>query len=90
MKLIRTFSELTKLILHICHRVPLRGFLLLLLRSGAVATGVVLLLRDGRVSARSIGELARLLLLLLLPSRDLFAGVLLLVLEQQLARKLLV
>lgn len=88
MKLIRTFSELTKLILHICHRVPLRGFLLLL-RSVAVATGIVLL-RDGRVGAWSVGKLARLRLVLLLPSRDLFAGILLLVLEQQPARKLLV
>jgi len=40
------------------------------------------------VSALRIGELAH--LLLLLSQRDLIAGILLLILEQQLARKLLV
>jgi len=52
---------------------------------------VVLLLRHGRVRALRIGKLAvLLLLLLLLPTRDLVAGILLLVLEQELTRELLV
>jgi len=51
---------------------------------------VVLLLRHGRVRALRIGKLAVLLLLLLLPTRDLVAGILLLVLEQELTRELLV
>ena len=50
---------------------------------------VVLLLRHGRVRALRIGKLA-VLLLLLLPTRDLVAGILLLVLEQELTRELLV
>jgi hypothetical protein len=44
----------------------------------------------GGVGALRIGELAHLLLLLLLSQRNLVAGILLLILEQQLARKLLV
>jgi hypothetical protein len=44
----------------------------------------------GGVGTLRIGELAHLLLLLLLSQRNLVAGILLLILEQQLARKLLV
>ncbi len=50
----------------------------------------VLLRRDGCVGTLRVGELAHRLLLLLLPLRDLVAGILLLVLEHQLARELLV
>jgi hypothetical protein len=57
--------------------------LLLLLRS-------ITALGRRRMGARRIRELAHLLLLLLLSQRDLVAGILLLVLEQQLARELLV
>ena len=90
---IRTFSELTELLLHICHRVPLRGRLLL--RSNIATDTIaaaVLLRRDGCVGTLRVGELAHrlLLLLLLLPLCDLVAGILLLVLEHQLARELLV
>jgi hypothetical protein len=81
----RTFGKLTKLFLHIRHRIPLRQrllrLLLLLLRS--------ITAMDRRVALR-IRELAHLLLLLLLSQRDLVAGILLFILEQQLARKLLV
>jgi hypothetical protein len=58
--------------------------LLLLLRS--ITTAALLRMMNG--SALRIGEQAR--LLLLLPLRDLVARVLLLILEHQLARKLLV
>ena len=88
---IRTFSELTELLLHICHRVPLRGRLLL--RSNIATDTIaaaVLLRRDGCVGTLRVGELAHRLLLLLLPLCDLVAGILLLVLEHQLARELLV
>jgi hypothetical protein len=83
----RTFGKLTKLFLHIRHRIPLRQRLLRLLL-------LLLLLRsitamDRRVALR-IRELAHLLLLLLLSQRDLVAGILLFILEQQLARKLLI
>ena len=50
----------------------------------------VLLRRDGCVGTLRVGELAHRLLLLLLPLCDLVAGILLLVLEHQLARELLV
>jgi len=87
-----TFSELTKLLLHFCHRVPVP--LRVLLRRVISICAVVLLLRHGRVCTLRIGKLATLLLLLLLllllPTRDLVAGILLLVLEQELTRELLV
>jgi hypothetical protein len=46
-------------------------------------------MRDGSVRALREGELL-LLLLLLLPPRDMPAGILLLILDHQLARKLLI
>lgn len=77
----RTFREFTNLLLHVRHRIALwRG---LLLRS-IPAVGLQLLrMVDGR--ALRVGELAPLLLL-----RVLLVGNLLLILEKQLARKLLV
>jgi len=78
-------------LLHICHRVSLlllRRWLLrsnnIITRKSAVSTSALL----RRVRALRIGKLADLLLLLL--QRDLFAGKLLLIFQQQSARKLLV
>jgi hypothetical protein len=82
----RTFREFTKALLHVRHRIPLR--LLLLLRRITATALLLLRVINGRVRTLRIGELAH--LLLLLPLRDLVAGVLLLILEQQLARKLLI
>jgi hypothetical protein len=59
-----------------------------LLRGAVFIRAVVLLLRHGRVRTLRIRKLA--ILLLLLPTRDLVAGILLLVLEQELTRELLV
>jgi hypothetical protein len=81
----RTFREFTKALLHVRHRIPLLLRELLLRSITAIAR---LRVMNGRVGALRIGELAH--LLLLLPLRDLVAGILLLFLEQQLARKLLV
>lgn len=83
----RTFGEFTKLFLHVRHRIPLRQRLLLLLLLLCRITAM-----DRRVRALRIRELAHLLLLLLplLSQRNLVAGKLLLILEQQLTRKLLV
>ncbi len=82
-----TFRKFTKLLLHVRHCIPLllRRLLLLLLLRRIIAM-------DRCVSALRIRELAHLLLLLLLllSQRDLVAGKLLLILEQQLARELLV
>ena len=79
------------MLLHFCHRVPVPVALRGLLRSAIsiCATTVWLLLRHGRMCPLRIRELA-ILLLLLLPTRDLIAGILLLVLEQELTRELLV
>lgn len=81
----RTFREFTNLFLHVRHRIPLRWLLRLLLRS--IAAIGLLWVVDG--IALRIGELTH-LLLLLLPQRVLVLRILLLVLEQQPARKLLV
>lgn len=78
----RTFREFTNVLLHVRHRVPLRRGLL-----PRSISAVSLLRIVGRCPLR-IRVLARLLLLLLL--RVLLVGILLLVLEQQLARELLV
>jgi hypothetical protein len=75
----RTFREFTDLLLHVRHRIPLRRGLLL---RSIPAVGLLRMV-DGR--ALRIRELAPLLLL-----RVLLVSNLLLVLEEQLARKLLV
>jgi hypothetical protein len=87
----RTFREFTEALLHVRHRIPLLLLLLLLLRGlllRSITATALLRVMNGRVGALRIGEPAH--LLLLLPLRDLVAGILLLLLEQQLARKLLV
>lgn len=81
----RTFREFTNLLLHVRHRIPLRRWLQLFLRSIA-AIGLLRVVDGG---ALRIGELAH-LLLLLLPQRVLVLRILLFVLEQQPARELLV